>query len=89
MACTSGLKNAGPPGIPPPGDPPAAGQLDPLAAPAAYTAAPTTWAAGSKPALRTAANSPQVSEDPHIPPAPIPAIRAPATAGSSSPTLPA
>ena len=55
MACTSGPK--GPP------------QLDTLADPAAYTAAPNTWPTGSKPALRMAANSPVVSEDPHTPPA--------------------
>ena len=99
MACTSGPKNAGlprpytwaadSPGIPPSADPPATGQLDPLAAPAAYTAAPNTWPTGSKPALRRAANSPDVSEDPHGPLDRIPAIRALATAGNSSLTLPA
>ena len=56
MACTSGPKNAGPPrpraraaappGIPLSADPPAAGQPGPLAAPAAYTAAPNTWPTG-------------------------------------------
>ena len=99
MACTSGTENARLPcpctgaadasGIPPPADPPAAAQLDALAAPAAYTAAPNTWPTGSKPALRRAANSPEVSEDPHVPLDRIPAIRAFATAGSSSLTLPA
>ena len=99
MACISGPNDAGlpcpctraadAPGIPPPADPPAAGQLDPLAAPAAYTAAPNTWPTGSKPALRRAANSPQASEDPHVPLDRIPAIRALATIGSSSLTLPA
>jgi len=98
LACTSGPKNAAlprpctwaaaAPGIPPPADPPAAGQLDPLAAPAACTAAPNTWPAGLKPAPRKAANSPDVSEDPHVPLDRIPAIRALATAGSSCLTLP-
>lgn len=40
------------------------GQLDPLAEPAAYTDAPNTWPTGSKPTLRTAANSPQVARIP-------------------------
>jgi hypothetical protein len=99
MACTSGPKDPGlpcpgtwiadGPGSPPPADPPAAGQLDPLADPAAYTAAPNTWPTGSKPALRIAANSPEVSEDPHRPLGRTCAVRASATAGNSSLTLPA
>src|SRR5215470_7107800 len=98
MASTSGPKDPGlprpgtwagdEPGSPPPGDPPAAGQQDPLAAPAAYTAAPNTWPTGSKPTLRMAANSPEVSEDPHVPLTRISAIRASATAGNSALTTP-
>ena len=76
MASTSGPK-----------DPPAAAQQDPLAAPAAYTAAPNTWPTGSKPTLRIAANSPVVSEDPHVPLHRISATPASATAGNSSLTL--
>src|SRR5260370_34679281 len=96
MACTSGPKGPGPPcpgtrvadgpSIPPPEDPPAAGQRDPRADPAPYTAAPNTWPTTSKPALRMAANSPQLSEDPHMPPGRISAAPAPATAGR--PALP-
>src|SRR5580698_1983839 len=49
-----------------------------------YTAAPNTWPTGSKPTLRIAANSSEVSAEPHVPLARISAIRASATAGSSS-----
>ena len=99
MASTTGRKDPGlpcpgpwagdGPGNPSPEDPPAAGQKDPLAAPAAYTAAPNTCPTGSKPALRIAANSPEVSEDPQVPLDRIPVSRASATAGSSALTPPA
>src|SRR6202047_1081028 len=99
MACTSGPKSPGlpgpgpwvadGPGIPSPEDPPAAGQRDPRTDPAPYTAAPNTWPTTSKPALRMAANSPELSEDPHTPPGRISAIRAPVTAGDSFVTPPA
>jgi len=79
IACTSGPKDPGP--VP--------GQLDPLADPAAYTAAPNTWPTGSKPALRTAANSPQVSEDPHAPLDRTSALWTLGGAGRSSLTPPA
>ena len=68
--------------------PPAPGQPYPLADPALKTAAPNTWPTGSKPALRTAANSSDVSAEPHVPPDRIPAIRASASAGRSSLTPP-
>jgi hypothetical protein len=70
MACTVG--------------PSTGGQLAALADPAPYTETPYTWPTGSNPTLRMAANSPQLSEDPHVPLARIPAIRAAATGGSSS-----
>ncbi len=61
------------------------GQLYPSPYATPKTAAPNTWPTGSKPTLRIAANSPEVSDDPHVPLARIPAIRAAAAAGSSSP----
>ena len=48
-------------------DPQVPGQLYPVY-PTPQTAAPNTWPTGSKPALRIAANSPDVSADPHVPP---------------------
>src|SRR6516162_5257725 len=52
-----------------------------------YTQAPSTWPAGSNPTLRIAANSSEVSAEPHVPLRRISAIRASATAGSSSLTV--
>src|ERR1700722_11242950 len=48
------------------------------------TAAPSTWPTGSKPTLRIATNSSELSAEPHVPLARISAIRASAEAGSSS-----
>src|ERR1700728_3058437 len=62
------------------------GQLYPSPYATPKTAAPNTWPTGSKPTLRIAANSPEVSEDPQVPLAWILAIWAAAAAGSSSPT---
>src|SRR5450755_4934630 len=77
---------AGPDGNPAPDDPHPPAQLYPLVDPALYTAAPNTWPTGSKPTLRMAANSATVSADPHVPLDRTSAIRASATAGSSSRT---
>src|ERR1700678_3727014 len=49
-----------------------------------YTAAPSTWPTGSKPTLRIATNSSELSAEPHVPLARISAIRASAAAGSCS-----
>src|SRR5580700_339230 len=49
-----------------------------------YTAAPSTWPTGSKPTLRIAANSSEVSAEPHVPLRRISCIRASAAGGRCS-----
>jgi hypothetical protein len=72
-------------GISPPAVP---GQLDPLAGPAAKTAAPNTCPTGANPTLPTAASSWQASRDPHAPSDPAPVTAASSAGGSSSLTPP-